>query len=186
MRRWLNWAKKAGYIDRLPSFPRQVSKQKIRPKALERREQNRLLRETERRGKARDLALIRLLLSCGLRVGEAVTLRVDDLNLGERHGRVVVQRGKGNKYRVVPVPVKARKVLRDWLAERNKNFPESVWLFPNKKGGHISTRYAEQVVGELARRAGIECSPHTLRHTCATNMLRLGAGPGDGGPGAGA
>lgn len=112
---------------------------------------------------------------CHLRVGEAVALRVSDLDLGERHGRVIVRQGKGNKYRVVPVTVEARKALREWLAERDKKFPGSEWLFPNKKGGHISTRYAEQVIGELARRANIECTPHTLRHTCATNMLRTGA-----------
>ncbi|QGP93341.1 Tyrosine recombinase XerC [Neomoorella glycerini] len=64
------------------------------PKALSRREQNRLLRAVERGGKPRDVALIRLMLNSGLRVGEVVALKLEDIEIGERHGKVVVRSGK--------------------------------------------------------------------------------------------
>jgi len=56
-------------------------------------------------------ALVRILLSRGLRVSEASSLLVFDLDLGERYGTVTVRYGKGNKYRDVSVPPEARKAL---------------------------------------------------------------------------
>ncbi len=79
-----------------------------------------VLREIERRGKARDLALVRILMSCRLRVSEAVNIQLADLKIGERHGVVIVRSGKGNKYREVPIPPEARKAIKEWLAEREK------------------------------------------------------------------
>lgn len=83
VRSYLYWALTEGYIQRLPNFPRPIRQQKQTPKSLERTEQNRLLREVERRGKVRDIAIIRLFLSCGLRVQELTTLELADLDLGK-------------------------------------------------------------------------------------------------------
>lgn len=172
---WLKWAQLAGKIEKTPVFPKSVPVRKGPPKALDRREQNRLLREVERRGKARDVAMVRLLLSCGLRVGELVGVRTSDLDIGERHGVVTVRYGKGSVWREVPVPPEARKALRAWLAERNKKYPQSEWLFVNRSGGPLSARYVEKVVENYGRFAGLDIHPHVLRHTAATNMLRSGA-----------
>lgn len=139
------------------------TEQKAPPKALERVEQNRLLREAERRGRARDIALIRLMMSCGLRVGEAVTIRLTDLDISERHGSVTVQ-GKGNKYREVPVPSEARRAIRGWLEDRKHQASE--WLFPNRNDNHISARYVEQVIQNIGRFAGINVHPHISSHRC--------------------
>ncbi|MEW6064620.1 MAG: tyrosine-type recombinase/integrase [Bacillota bacterium] len=174
LEKFIRWAHGKGYIDRLPAFPKTIREQKAPPKALERVEQNRLLREVERRGKARDAALIRLMMSCGLRVSETIAIRLADLDIGERHGSVTV-RGKGNKYREVPVPPEARRAIREWLEERAKRYPDSEWLFPNRKGGHITARYAERMVKNIGNFAGLDIHPHILRHTAATNMLRTGA-----------
>ncbi|OPX88220.1 MAG: Tyrosine recombinase XerS [Pelotomaculum sp. PtaB.Bin104] len=113
-----------------PNVPRKVQTQPTPPKALERNEQNRLLREVERRGKQRDVALVRLLLSCGLRVSEAVLLQVSDLDIGERHGKLTVRQGKGNKWREVPVPPEARRALKEWLDERERRYNACLFLFP--------------------------------------------------------
>lgn len=174
LEKYIRWAYGKGYIERLPTFPKIVREQKAAPKALERVEQNRLLREAERRGKARDIALIRLMMSCGLRVGEAVSIHLPDADIGERHGTVAV-RGKGNKYRKVPVPPEARKAIREWMTERTKRYPSSDWLFPNRNGGHITARNAEQVIKNIGEFAGLNVHPHVLRHTAATNMIRNGA-----------
>lgn len=174
LEKYFKWMKQAGYISRLPNFPKIIREQKVPPKALERIEQNRLLREAERRCKSRDLALVRLLMSCGLRVSEAVSIRLDKLDIGERRGNVSV-RGKGNKYREVPVPPEARRAIRQWLNEREKKYLDSEWLFPNREGGHITERYVEKVVRRIGNFAGLNIYPHILRHTAATNMIRTGA-----------
>ncbi|MCL6560954.1 MAG: tyrosine-type recombinase/integrase [Firmicutes bacterium] len=174
LEKYVRWAQGKGYVERLPAFPKVVREQKAPPKALERVEQNRLLREAERRGKTRDVALIRLMMSCGLRVGEVVAVRLADLDIGERHGTVTV-RGKGNKYREVPVPPEARRAIREWLEDRAKKHPDSEWLFPNRNDGHITARYVERVVKNIGKFAGLDIHPHALRHTAATNMLRTGA-----------
>ncbi|MEW5954877.1 MAG: tyrosine-type recombinase/integrase [Bacillota bacterium] len=172
LKKYILWAHGKGYVERVPVFPKTIREQKAPPKALDRVEQNRLLREAEKRGKARDLALVRLMMSCGLRVSEAVAIRLADLDIGERHGSVTV-RGKGNKYREVPVPPEARTAIREWLGDEKHQ--DSEWLFPNRKGNHITTRYAEQVIQNIGRFAGLNIYPHILRHTAATNMLRTGA-----------
>ena len=59
------------------------------------------------------------------------------------------------------------------LAERERR-PESVWLFPTRQGTQLSTRYIRQMVKRVARRAGVSeverVSPHSLRHSFATNL----------------
>jgi len=174
LEKYLKWAHKKGNIERLPGMPKSVKEQKASPKALKRSEQNRLLREVERRSNARDTALIRILMSCGLRVSEAVSIRLIDLDIGERHGTINVC-GKGNKYREVPVPSEARHVVWEWMEERRKIYPDSDWLFPNRNGGHITARYAERMVKNIGKFVGLDIHPHILRHTAATNMLRTGA-----------
>lgn len=175
LEKYIRWALERGYIVRLPTFPKNIKVQKAPPKALKRAEQNRLLREAERRGKIRNIALIRLLMSCGLRVSEVVSIRLKDLDIGDRHGIAAVL-GKGNKYREVPVPPEARKAIKEWMAEREGRYPSSEWLFPNHVGGHITARNAEQVIKNIGKFAGIDICPHILRHTAATNMIRTGAG----------
>ena len=174
---WLSWCVDEGLAPRLPDFPKGVPEARRAPEALERAEVNRLLREVEREGDPRDAALIRLMLSCGLRVSEAVSLRLEDVDVGERHGVITVRKGKGGKYREVPVPPAARKALREWLAVREKEYPRSPWLFPGASGeGHLTECAVWRVVKKYAWKARIpDLHPHTLRHTCATNMLRSGA-----------
>ncbi|MCF8012151.1 MAG: tyrosine-type recombinase/integrase [Clostridiales bacterium] len=171
---WLTWAKKSGNIANVPPSPKQLALQKSRPKSLETCEQKIFLQEVESCEKYRDAALVRVLLGCGLRVSEAVTLKIKDLVLDDRKGKIIIRRGKGNKWREVPVPVSTRKVIKEWLAKHKEKYPGCTWVFPNRFGNYISTRYVELLVEELARRANLKCSPHVLRHTCATNMLRAG------------
>jgi integrase/recombinase XerC len=177
LKSWLSWCVKEGLAPRLPDFPRGVPEARGAPEALDRAEVNRLLREVEKEGNARDAALVRLMLSCGLRVSEAVSLRLEDVDIGERRGVITVRSGKGGKYREVPVPPAARKALREWLAVRGKKHPRSPWLFPGVADEkHLTPGAAWRVVKKYAWKARIpDLHPHTLRHTCATNMLRAGA-----------
>ncbi|HBT46913.1 MAG TPA: hypothetical protein DEA73_03390 [Peptococcaceae bacterium] len=103
LKSWLSWCVDQGLNPRLPDFPKGIPEAIRVPEALERAEVNRLLWEVERERDPRDAALIRLMLSCGLRVSEAVSLRLEDVNIGERRGAIVVRSGKGGRYREVPV-----------------------------------------------------------------------------------
>jgi len=171
---WLKWARSVGKIKGIPAFPKSITIQKGSPKALERREQNRLLREVEYKGKKRDIALVRLFLSCGLRVSELVNVKLTDLDISERRGIVIIRSGKGGKYREIPIPSETRKALQDWLIERNKRYSDNEWLFPNRNGNHVSARYIELIIENYGKFAGLDIHPHVLRHTAATNMLRNG------------
>jgi integrase/recombinase XerC len=173
---WLAWCVKEGLAPRLPEFPKGAAEAKKAPQALERAEVNRLLREVEKGGSPRDAALVRLMLSCGLRVGEACRLKLSDLDVGERRGVVAVQSGKGGKRREVPVPPEARKALRAWLEAREKRHAGD-WLFPGATDEkHLTECAAWRAVRKYAWRARVPgLHPHALRHTCATGMIRAGA-----------
>lgn len=173
LRGWLAWAVDTGIAPRVPTFPQMIQEVQQAPQSLERNEMNRLLRELERQGTDRDRALVRLLLSCGLRVSEAVRLQQSDITLGERSGTVIIRDGKGRKYREVPVPAEARNALRDWVAANNN---EWVWVFPGRHNkDHLTENAAWRVVKKYAHFSRLpDLHPHTLRHTCATNMIRAG------------
>jgi len=170
LKSFLKWCVEKNYAKRLPEFPPNIPQVQSSPKSLERAEVNRLLRELEKEGNLRDIALIRLMLSCGLRIAEAVSLRISDLEIRERSGKVTVRSGKGGKYREVPLPLEARKALIGWLEAH----PGGEYLFPGKDG-HITENAAWRVVKKYAYKAKIpDLTPHSLRHTCARNMIRAG------------
>jgi site-specific recombinase XerD len=116
-------------------------------------------------------ALLMLLYSAGLRVGEVIRLRPSDLD--RERGLVRVRGGKGNKDRYTLLARKAVEAVRLYLDA----FPSDKWLFPGaKEGRHLNVRSAQRVVREAARAAGIAkpVTAHTLRHSFATHLLERG------------
>ncbi|MEW6047197.1 MAG: tyrosine-type recombinase/integrase [Bacillota bacterium] len=174
IRAWLRWYREQGAVESLPRFPRRASEPQRAPRALGKVEAARLERAVEREGNPRDAALVALMLHAGLRVGEVVRLRPTDVEITERKGKVVVRAGKGDKYREVPLGPEVRRPLKEYLRVR----PHGEWLFPGRNGGHLTPRAAETVVKKyayLARLDPEEVTPHVLRHTFATRLLRGGA-----------
>jgi len=173
LRNFFSWAKETSSIEALPRFPHPVREQNRAPQSLPRRAQNRLLRAVERAGNTRDIAIVKLMIGTGLRLGETTSLELDDIDLGERHGKVTV-RGKGMKVREVPIPVEARHALTAWL----KKHPGGKYLFISRRGTRISNRGIQKMIKKYAYQAGLPLEsvhPHVLRHTCAKNMLNSGA-----------
>jgi integrase/recombinase XerC len=129
----------------------------------------------------RDRALVELLYGTGLRVGEAASLDVRDLDL--RRGEVRVW-GKGGKERVVPVPSEARAALEAYLAARQRPGILAEPLFASlgrRRRGEAPRRLGERdmrrVLAARARQARLAdpVHPHRLRHSYATHLLDMGA-----------
>ena len=120
----------------------------------------------------RDLAIIELMYSSGLRVSEAAGVDIKDFEENMEFLRVF---GKGSKTRLVPIGRFAKEALRKWLLEREKIEVESDAVFINLKGGRITTRSIQLRLKRLALKQGLPpVYPHMLRHSFATHMLESG------------
>lgn len=125
----------------------------------------------------RNRAIIEVLFSCGLRVSELVNLKLSDLYLDDRFMRI---RGKGSKERLVPMSDKAVKELQLWFYDRNLMAikpGEDDYVFLNRRGAHLTRTMILIMVKRQAAEAGIAktISPHTFRHSFATELLKGGA-----------
>lgn len=131
----------------------------------------------------RDRAILELLYSTGMRIGELVGLSLGDLQLDDGMARVF---GKGSKERIVPVGRLAREAVAHWLAPggRDRLVParwarrgDAEAVFLNQRGGRLSRQGAWAIVGRHGDAVGLgdRLTPHVLRHSCATHMLDHGA-----------
>lgn len=125
----------------------------------------------------RNLAIIETLYGSGLRVSEAIGLRVGDLNLDEGYVRIT---GKGDKQRIVPLSSRSVELIRDYLPLRaglDIKKDSADILFLNRRGRSLTRVMVFYIIRDLAAAAGIpkKVSPHTLRHSFATHLLEGGA-----------
>jgi integrase/recombinase XerD len=125
----------------------------------------------------RDLALLELFYSSGLRLAELCGARLENLDLEDGFIRVT---GKGNKTRMVPVGARARAAIADYLHNERPSLVKrrtSSHIFLSVRGGAFSPDRVRQIVKERAALAGIEQNvyPHLLRHSFATHLLEGGA-----------
>jgi len=127
----------------------------------------------------RNRALLELLYSTGLRIGEAVGLTVHDVDLDA--GLLSVRSGKGGKSRVVPLGREATKWLREYLEKirprQNRLYPHERSLFLTQMGTALQHHMIQIIIRQSARSAKIkkQVTCHTIRHTCATHLLEAGA-----------
>ena len=124
----------------------------------------------------RDKAILEVLYGCGLRVSEAVELKISGVYLDEGFLRVI---GKGNKERLVPLGEMAGDALRNYLDSRPApaDAESDDVLFLNRFGKRFSRVSMFNLVKKQALAAGItkELSPHTFRHSFATHLVENGA-----------
>lgn len=144
------------------------------PKVLTSDEAQVILAEfnTRYRGPHRHRVMCRVMLEAGLRAGEVVALKRDHVDLG--NAKVTVREGKGAKDRVVWINAGLRDEIAEWL-ERD-DLPESEYLFPTRTGRQMDTSTLRRAVKRAAREANVSeaerVSPHTFRHTYATELYR--------------
>jgi len=126
----------------------------------------------------RNIAIVELLYSCGLRVSELIELKISDLFFRESLIKVT---GKGNKERFVPVSKLAQKYIFEYINNSrniNKiNQGHEDTLFLNERGSKLSRVMIFIIIKKLKNLAGIskKIGPHTLRHSFATHLLQNGA-----------
>ena len=117
----------------------------------------------------RDIAIVELIYSSGLRVSEVVNSNTNDFEENKDFLRVL---GKGSKTRLVPVGRFAKAAIARWLLERNKLHTKDESLFVNLRGGRISSRSIQERIKKLALIQGLPpVNPHMLRHSFATHLL---------------
>jgi len=117
----------------------------------------------------RDLAIIELIYSSGLRVSEAVNTNLKDFEDNKNFLRVL---GKGSKTRLVPVGRYAQSAINDWMIEREKLATKDDALFINLRGSRITTRSVQERLKNIAIVQGLPpVNPHMLRHSFATHLL---------------
>ncbi len=124
----------------------------------------------------RDRAIVEMLYSSGLRASELTSLRLSDLKWDDG---ILSVKGKGSKWRLVPMSGEAMRQLRLYLSCRAQfaTSDSQDSLFLNQRGGTLSRMSVYTIVSRAAERAGIakSVSPHTLRHSFATHLLEGGA-----------
>ncbi len=124
----------------------------------------------------RDKAILELLYGSGLRIGEALSLDIDHIDLSQNTIKVM---GKGNKERIVPLTEKSKQAIIKYLEQRGafNPAPREKALFLGIRGKRLNRRQAIRIIEHTLKQAGIHfhISPHTLRHSFATHMLEGGA-----------
>lgn len=173
IRKFLDWAVKREIISNNPAkeveAPASVM---LPPRSLSEKDFFRLRRSFYKGGNERDIAIFEVLANTGIRVSELCSLKLSDVQISERKGKLIVRYGKGQKYREVPLNSDARKALNEYLKSRADENNERLFL---GERGPLTPSGVFRIIKRYARDAGVEVSPHQLRHTFARRLLQSGA-----------
>lgn len=169
LRELVNEAKELKLLDHEPFRKLKAPQvQALAPKSLTETDCRKLLREIEVRNNLRDEAIVQLMLEAGLRASEVIALKREDIEISDRKGHVLVRSSKGNKTRQVPLSNKIRPLLLEYM----RGTPSEGALFVGQRGGLKNPISLNKILDFYAKKAGIHCHPHALRHTFAYNYLR--------------
>ena len=138
---------------------------------LERDEIKILLRSASRgRHGVRNRLLVMMMYQHGLRVSEAVRLRIDDVNL--KTSRVWIRRVKGSLSTQQPIPGEELRAIKRYLERREDDLP---WLFVSERGAQMTRQAVNYLIERAAKRAGLgRVYPHMLRHSCGYYLTNKG------------
>ena len=125
----------------------------------------------------RNKAMLELMYSSGLRVSELINLNVNDIDFSNASVRIF---GKGSKERIIPLNDYAIDALNNYILNHRRSLfkhGESNYLFLNNHGNKMTRQGFFKILEKIAKEKGIksELSPHTLRHSFATHLLKHGA-----------
>jgi site-specific recombinase XerD len=186
---YAHWLEQAGYVKNARNpvqGVKAVREAALAPKWLDRKQRATLLRAVDKEVEdamrryprlrlmyLRDAAIVKLILYAGLRVGEIIQLRLNDIILDERKGSVVVREGKGTKRREIPLNVRARKAILDYMRVRPE--VESEYLLLGQRNEAVKSKTVQRAVGRFTKTTDLkDATPHTLRHTFAKSLIDNG------------
>lgn len=118
---------------------------------------------------ARNMAIVLVLLDCGLRVSEVANLKIEDVDLNRG---ILLIIGKGSKQRLARMGLKTQKALWKYMMLRDNS---GLWLWVNQRGDRLTPNGIQQMVRKIDKKLHIPLHPHLLRHTFAISFLRNGA-----------
>jgi integrase/recombinase XerD len=123
-------------------------------------------------GNKRNYALITLLAYTGLRISEALNLKMQDFNLVSKE--ITVRSGKGDKFRVVFMNDKVKAALQSWLKERKEKGIEHDFLFVSNRNQPLNRTTINKLFKEYSELIGKEITPHDLRHFFCSHAISRG------------
>lgn len=175
LKAFTNWLAEEEYLDRDPLRKLKVPKVGDIPKDIfAPRDVDKLIAVCKRQSLtgARDIAIMLLLFSTGLRATELCNLRQSDVDWNQ--GLITIQRGKGKKYRVVPLGVKVERALERYLNHKERPEQENGFLFLNIQGEPLCYKALKEMLRRRGEKAGVHANPHKWRHSASIQYLRMG------------
>ena len=179
IRTFYNYLKEEGYI-KINYFKEIKNPKKIKslPKYAKDNDLEKMFNSFDKKTPLgqRNSLILEMLYATGIRVGELVNIKLNDINTYNQSIKIL---GKGKKERIVFYGSYCEDALNLYISNgyKNLNTKKIDYLFLNKNGGKLSERYIRTIIDNAVRKCQIDyhISPHTLRHTFATDLLNQGA-----------
>lgn len=180
LRAFFNWALDKGYVSRNPTMDiKNIHRKKNTPQWLTKEElaQLQCALETKTADSLRNRVLITLILNTGLRISEAVELKISDVVIEKNNSRLLVRRKDGKISREIPLNRTAEKSLTKYLDQEKQKKQADDYLFSSWESEKLSIRGAQHAIKRFGEEAGIKnLNTSVLRHTFGHRLAESGAG----------